>query len=67
MRAAAFRLLASLPGVRNEGKVRDALGRTGTRIVVAHGDRQHEAIVDEAAGQILASNSDGPPRPPTTR
>jgi hypothetical protein len=62
VRAAAFRLLASLPGVRNEGKVRDALGRTGTRIVVAYGDRQHEAIVDEAAGQILASKGNREPR-----
>lgn len=62
VRAAAFRLLASLPGVRNEGKVRDAHGRTGTRIVVAHGDRQHEAIVDEAAGQILAAKGNREPR-----
>ncbi|MGW0435158.1 CU044_5270 family protein [Micromonospora sp. NPDC003197] len=56
VRAAAFRLLAGLPGTRNAGPAQDALGRAGVRIVYqpVHGTAW-EMIVDQAKGQLLTN------------
>jgi hypothetical protein len=68
VRAAAFRMLSGLPGIRNAGPVTDPLGRRGTgillppsgiggcRIATADlGTTSLEVIVDPAAGRLLAT------------
>ncbi|WP_219501578.1 CU044_5270 family protein [Nonomuraea ceibae] len=55
-RAAAYRLMASLPGVTAQGRVTDALGRTGEAIAYrdpADGSARR-LIVDDATGAPLA-------------
>jgi hypothetical protein len=60
-RAAAFRMLAGLPGVKLIGTVRDADGRTGTAVAMTETDPggkperiQHRLVVDPAGGRALA-------------
>lgn len=59
VRAAAFTVLAEIPGVRSMGKVKDADGRLGLRIELTHtsGDvvEHHQLILDSASHQILSS------------
>ncbi|MFG2037853.1 CU044_5270 family protein [Dactylosporangium sp. NPDC048998] len=62
VRAAAYRLLAELPGIASLGRVTDALGRSG--IAVAYTRRgdggaegQQRLIVDPATGNALAQES----------
>lgn len=60
-RAAAFQMLAELPGVKLIGTVRDADGRQGTAVAMDQldpGDRplriQHRLVVDAEKGRALA-------------
>jgi hypothetical protein len=53
VRAEAFRLLASSPGVVNLGAVTDALGRTGVGIAISSGNVQHQLIIDPNTGAVL--------------
>ena len=51
--AAAYRVLASTPGLRLLGQVTDSIGRTGTGIAVRIGAGELEIIVDPATGALL--------------
>jgi hypothetical protein len=58
-RAAAYRMLAGLPGVRSLGQVRDPDGRTGVAVAMtdktqAGGTQESRLIVDRATGLPLA-------------
>ena len=57
VRAALYRVAASLPGVRYDGTARDALGRTG--VAVSVGPRSHELrmIFDPNTGELLATTT----------
>lgn len=61
VRAAAYRMLAALPGVTSLGKVTDQRGRSGVAIAVTRqGDfakAQTRLIVDPVSGQALGSES----------
>ncbi|MBV9855505.1 MAG: CU044_5270 family protein [Streptosporangiaceae bacterium] len=66
VKAAAYRIMAALPGVRSAGEVRDPLGRTGQAAgyPVAPGSQgeftgqsEDVAIVDPASGALLAEES----------
>lgn len=62
VRAAAYRMIASLPGVRALGAVRDQRGRAGeavafTRSFGANGAIEERLIIDPATGQGLARES----------
>ncbi|WP_067486267.1 CU044_5270 family protein [Actinomadura hibisca] len=56
VRAAAFRMLATLPGVQNRGKVTDALGRKGQAVAYRSMDDtvEQRVVVDPATGRLLA-------------
>ncbi len=54
VRAALYRTAATLPGVRYDGTVRDALGRTGIEISVGSGDDQLRMIFNEHTSALLA-------------
>ncbi|GAA3586680.1 hypothetical protein GCM10022419_081110 [Nonomuraea rosea] len=54
VRAAAFRMLAALPGVKAEGEVTDPLGRTGQAVSLPHGNGEGRLIVNTATGEPLA-------------
>jgi hypothetical protein len=61
VRAAAFRMLAALPGVKLIGTVHDADGRKGTAVAmndIDPGDKpeplQHRLVIDPADGRALA-------------
>jgi hypothetical protein len=65
-RAAAYRLLADLPGITNLGTVRDTLGRTGKGVAFIdgtpqttgnHSTSQRRLIIDPATGLPLADES----------
>jgi hypothetical protein len=61
-RAAALRLLATLPGVTYVGRVRDPVGRSGLGIALTDqsGDvtSTHQLIVDPRTGKLLARTLD---------
>ncbi|MEV4495772.1 CU044_5270 family protein [Micromonospora arborensis] len=62
VRAAAFRLIATLPGVRSLGEVADQRGRTGqgfafTSGSAATGSVEHRFVVDAATGRALGEES----------
>ncbi|MBN6050921.1 CU044_5270 family protein, partial [Nonomuraea sp. RK-328] len=58
VRATAYRLLATLPGVRAENEVTDQLGRRGQAIVYRSDSRVKEwIVVDPRTGRILARES----------
>ncbi|NUP75945.1 MAG: CU044_5270 family protein, partial [Nonomuraea sp.] len=54
VRAAAFRMLASLPGVKAEGEVTDPLGRTGQAVSLPHSEGEGRLIMNTATGEPLA-------------
>lgn len=61
VRAAAFTVLAGIPGVHSTGAVKDADGRPGLGIELAHASRDriveyHQLILDPATDVIMASN-----------
>jgi hypothetical protein len=55
VRAAAFRLLADLPGVHSLGQVTDPLGRRGVAVAVAYPGDELKVIFDPATGTHLAN------------
>ncbi|MCM0673251.1 CU044_5270 family protein [Micromonospora phytophila] len=61
VRAAAYRMLAAMPGVTSLGRVTDRLGRPGVAVAVTRqGDfakAQTRLIVDPATGQALAQET----------
>ncbi|MGC4746822.1 CU044_5270 family protein [Micromonospora sp. DT201] len=62
VRAAAFRLIATLPGVRSLGAVADQRGRMGqgfafTSGSAANGSIEHRFVVDTATGRALGEES----------
>lgn len=63
VRAAAFRVLADLPDVRNLGPTEDPLGRKGialeVRVPVGDTTMTTEVIVDQDAGEVLARQIEG--------
>jgi hypothetical protein len=67
VRAAAFRLLATFPGVKALGKVRDPLGREGIGLIVTDpsfrqgGSYQDRFIIDPATSNILAIGTQSVP------
>jgi hypothetical protein len=56
VRAAALRVIADLPDVRSQGRVRDPLGREGIGIAEITDDHSyaHQLVVDPDTGQLLA-------------
>jgi hypothetical protein len=69
LRATVFRLLATIPGVRDLGTVRDVLGRSGVAFEVAPMQRYtcvttscpvSEMVLDPTSGQLLAQASLSP-------
>jgi hypothetical protein len=67
VRAAAFRLLATFPGIKTLGKVRDPLGREGIGLIVTDpsfrpgGSYQDRFIIDPATSNILAVGNQSAP------
>lgn len=67
VRAAAFRLLATFPGIDTLGKVRDPLGREGIGLIVSDpsfrpgGAYQDRLIIDRATSNILAVGAENGP------
>ncbi|MFF5211599.1 CU044_5270 family protein [Streptosporangium sp. NPDC000396] len=58
VRVAAYRMLASLPGVTAQGEVTDPLGRTGQAVSRQGGpNEQSRFVVDTATGQPLVFES----------
>jgi hypothetical protein len=55
LRAAMFKVLEDLPGIRSLGVVKDAWGRPGVGFVLPLGPREREIIVDQATSDVLAS------------
>jgi hypothetical protein len=65
VRAAVFRMMADLPGVRTLGRMRDPLGRDGIGIAVSGsgaGTIGVQLIVDPATGHLLARTDTLPAR-----
>lgn len=63
LRAALYRVAATIPGVRVLGRVRDARGRAGLGLVDARGDVRQELIVDPGTGVLLAERTTAPGAP----
>ncbi|WP_433181419.1 CU044_5270 family protein [Actinoallomurus sp. CA-150999] len=67
VRAAAFRLLATFPGINTLGKERDPLGREGIGLIVTDpsfrqgGSYQDRFIIDPATANILAVGNQNAP------
>lgn len=63
VRASAYRIIASLPGITSLGEVTDALGRTGVGVALAPfqqgnmGTEREEIIVDPATNTLLANQT----------
>ncbi|MEU7892185.1 CU044_5270 family protein [Nonomuraea sp. NPDC049152] len=53
-RAALYRVLADLPGVRVEDNVTDIDGRTGIALTYGNAPTRQEIIIDRASGELLA-------------
>ncbi|MFI6787511.1 CU044_5270 family protein [Nonomuraea sp. NPDC050383] len=53
VRASAYRLLASMPGLRAEGEVTDVLGRRGQAVVYRLGAGEERLVVDTRTGLPL--------------
>ncbi len=69
LRAAVFKVLAAIPGIRDLGLVRDARGQLGDAFVVAPGQRYacgtsscpvSEMVIDPTSGTLLAEASLSP-------
>lgn len=61
VRAAAFRVMARLPGVRMLGYRRDPLGRSGYAFGTGHTALGEIAIIDPSTGSLLAYQIPSPP------
>lgn len=67
LRAALFKVLAGLPGIRSLGEVQDPTGRTGVGFMLPQGPQDVEMVVDPATSNVLATvtfnaANDGQPR-----
>lgn len=58
-RGALYRLIATLPGLRYDGEVRDALGRSGTAVSIGHGRDSATITFDPATGRLFSISIDG--------
>jgi hypothetical protein len=56
-KAALYRVLAGMPGIKNAGAVKDRLGRTGTALALPESDGESRLIVDQRSGALLAYES----------
>ncbi|MGW0430949.1 hypothetical protein ACWDV4_00140 [Micromonospora sp. NPDC003197] len=59
VRAAAFRILAEIPGVRSLGTVTDDHGRSGQGLELVDGIATHQVIIDSSTHLLLADKSVG--------
>ena len=59
VRGALYRLIATLPGLRYDGEVRDALGRLGTAVSIGRGRDGARITFDPATGELLSDSLDG--------
>jgi hypothetical protein len=63
VRAAAYRMLADLPGIRSVGRTTDPLGRTGVAVALpdgapsGHPSTEQRIVVDPATGALLAGET----------
>jgi hypothetical protein len=57
VRAALYRLVATLPGVRYDGPARDALGRPGVAVSIATSGEANRMIFDPRTGALLGESS----------
>lgn len=58
VRSALYRLIATLPGLRDEGEVRDALGRLGTAVALGPKRSRSTISFDPATGELLSASLD---------
>ncbi|GAB2860767.1 hypothetical protein GCM10027176_73730 [Actinoallomurus bryophytorum] len=56
-KAALYRVLAGLPGIKNAGAAKDRLGRAGTALALPDSDGESRLIVDQRSGALLAHES----------
>lgn len=56
VRAALYRLVATLPGLRYDGTVRDALGRVGTAVSIGRGLGGSTITFDPGTGELLSES-----------
>ena len=56
-KAALYRVLAGLPGIKNVGTAKDRLGRTGTALALPESGGESRLIVDQRSGELLAHES----------
>jgi hypothetical protein len=56
-KAALYRVLAGLPGIKNAGAAKDRLGRAGTALALPDSDGESRLIVEERSGELLAHES----------
>jgi hypothetical protein len=54
VRASAYQILASMPGMKPEGAVADPLGRTGQALSYQYGTSDERLVIDPASGLPLA-------------
>ncbi len=59
VRGALYRLIATFPGLRYDGTVRDALGRQGTAVSIGRGRAGVRIVFDPATGDLLSDSLDG--------
>lgn len=55
LRAALFKVLANLPGIRSLGQVQDPLGRKGEGFVLPQGSTELEIVVDPSTSDVMAN------------
>jgi hypothetical protein len=55
VRAAAFRVLAGMPGAHALGHVADALGRIGVGVGVTQGSEEHQLVIAPSTGSVLGT------------
>jgi hypothetical protein len=53
LRAALYRALALVPGIRRLGPTRDAVGRRGTTFAFTHAGSEEELVVDPSTSMAL--------------
>lgn len=59
VRGALYRLIATLPGLRYDGELRDALGRLGAAVSIGRGRNGARITFDPATGELLSYELDG--------
>jgi hypothetical protein len=59
VRGGLYRLITTLPGLRYDGEVRDALGRVGAAVSIGRGLGGARITFDPATGELLSDSLDG--------